>query len=139
MLIEVEWTQLDDDRHPLWADSYCLYAYLHPMRNWILYVGKADYSSVRKRLSGDHKSDVFADIERRYGIEGVRVIHGQLFGEKGMRRTSQLLSDVESLLIMRLQPFGNIQSTSNRIFRPGLRVYCFGDWPRKRCRFHDVL
>src|SRR5437660_10424762 len=98
MLIEVEWTQLDDDRHPLWADPYCLYAYRHPMRNWILYVGKADDSSVRKRLSGDHKSDDFADIELRQDTEGVRVIHRQLPGERGTLRTSQLVSDAESHL-----------------------------------------
>jgi hypothetical protein len=139
MLVEVEWTLLDDDRHPLWADSYCLYAYLHPARDWIVYIGKADYSSVRRRLHGDHKSEVFADITRRYDIDDIRVLHGQLFVEKGTRRTSELLADVESLLIFRLQPFGNIQGTTSRISRPGLRVHCFGDWPRKRSRFHDVL
>jgi hypothetical protein len=139
VLIEIDWTHLDDERHPLWADSYCLYAYLHPSRDWIVYIGKADYSSVRRRLHGDHKSELFGDIKRKYGTNGVRVLHGQLYAAKGIRRTSELLADVESLLIMRLQPFGNIQSTSGRICRPGLRVHCLGDWPRRRRRFHDVV
>jgi hypothetical protein len=81
----------------------------------------------------------FADIARRYDIDDIRVLHGQLFGENGTRRTSELLADVESLLIIRLQPFGNIQCTTSRTSRPGLRVHCLGDWPLKRSRFHDVL
>lgn len=138
VLIEVEWTFLDDGRHPLWADCFCLYAYLHPDLDRLLYVGKADYSTVRARLHGDHKSDVFDDISREYGIDQVRVLHGELLLEEGRRRSSELLGDVESLLIMRLQPFGNIQSRSSRIIRPGLRVRCTGDWPFKRFRFHDI-
>jgi hypothetical protein len=138
MLVEVNWTYLEGNRHPLWADNFCLYAYLHPERDWLLYVGKADYSTVRQRLHGDHKADLFDDIQRRYGIDDVRVLHGELHLEEGRRRSSELLADVESLLIMRLQPFGNIQSRRSRITRPGLRVHCVGDWPFKRFRFHDT-
>jgi len=120
MRIEVDWTFLDDDPHPLWADSFSLYAYLHLDLDRLLYVGKADYSTVRERLHGDHKADVLDDISRRYGIEQVRVLHGELLLEEGHRRSSEHLGDVESLLIMRLQPFGNIQSRSSRVMRRGL-------------------
>ena len=137
MLIQAVWSELEDS-DPLWSGQFCLYAYLHPQRDWLLYVGKADYSSVRRRLSGDHKDQLFADFYLRYGIEEVRVLHGELLLEAGRRRSSELLADVESLLIMRLQPFGNIQSRRSRIARPGLRVHCIGDWPFKRFRFHDV-
>ena len=46
MLVDVLWTELDDG-DPLWSGNFCLYAYLHAQRDWLLYVGKADYSSVR--------------------------------------------------------------------------------------------
>ncbi len=138
MLIEVLWSELDDGADPLWSGQYCLYAYLHARRDWLLYLGKANFASVRHRLGGAHKDQLFADISRRYGTDEVRVLHGELLLRDGRRRTSELLADVESLLIMRLLPFGNIQSRKSRIARPGLRVHCVGDWPFKRFRFHDV-
>lgn len=137
MQIEVEWTYLDDERDELWSDRLCLYSYLHPARDWLLYVGKADFATVRGRLNGDHKARLFADIRRKYGVDEVRVLHGELVPEEGRRRTSELLADVESLLIMRLRPFGNIQSTRSRISRPGMWVRCTGEWPFTRSRFHD--
>jgi hypothetical protein len=138
MSVEVNWTSLDNSRDTLWADQLCLYAYLHPNRDWLLYIGKADFSSIRQRLYGDHKSELFRDIRREYGVGEVRVLHGDIELETGQRRSSELLADVESLLIMRLKPFGNIQSTKSRIQRLGLRVRCTGDWPFKRVQFHDV-
>lgn len=136
MDVLVEWTQLDQP-HELWGDSNCLYAYLHPERNWLLYIGKADYSTVRRRLHGDHKTAVFDAIWKRYGVEQVRVLHGDVQPEAGRNRTSYLLGDVESLLIMRLQPFANVACTQSRTCRPGCRVFCEGDWPFKRRHFHD--
>ena len=67
MLVEVLWTELGES-DPLWSGRFCLYAYLHPQRDWLLYVGKADYSSVRRRLSGDHKDQLFDDFYREYGV-----------------------------------------------------------------------
>jgi hypothetical protein len=135
VLVQVDWTNLEEQRDPLWSDQLCLYAYLHPGRAWLLYVGKADYSTIRERLGGDHKAQLWYDLRREYGIDEVRVMHGGLIVES--RRTSELLSDVESLLIKRLRPFGNIQSTRSRISRAGMRVHCIGAWPFKRWRFHD--
>lgn len=54
MDITVEWTRLTSMRHPLWDDTMCLYAYAHLVESELLYLGKADYSSPRTRLSGDH-------------------------------------------------------------------------------------
>lgn len=136
--IEIEWTALNDDRHSLWSAQLCLYSYLHPDRDWLLYVGKADFSTVRSRLHGDHKARLFSDIRKQYGIDHVRVMHGDLILPSRSRRSSELLADVESLLIKRLKPFGNIQSIQHRIARLGMRVQCIGDWPLKRSRFHDV-
>ncbi len=135
--VEISWIALDDDRDPAWAADFCLYAYLHPDRDWLLYIGKADYQTVRQRLHGDHKADLFDFFARQYGIEQVRVLHGDLVLEEGRRRSSDLLGLVESLLIMRLQPPGNIAYTASRPYRPGLTVKCTGDWPFKRSGFHD--
>ncbi len=138
MDVWVHWTQLDAD-DPLWDEQYCLYAYLQPQRDRLLYTGKADYSTLRSRWRGEHKDQLFEDIWRVYGTgeDEVRVVHGDLELEEGCRRSSELLADVESLLIKRLQPFGNISATRTRISRLGLRVYCEGDWPLKRRRFND--
>jgi hypothetical protein len=135
MLVEVDWTHLEEHRHPLWSAQFCLYAYLHPQRDRLLYVGKADYSTIRQRLHGDHKATLWEDLYNEYGIEEVRVMHGELLVDG--RRTSDLLSDVESLLIIRLRPFGNIQSIQSRVSRPGMKVHCIGKWPFKRSRFRD--
>ena len=137
MLVTVTWSEIAGDTDPLWQASFCLYAYLHPTRNWLLYIGKADYATVRERLRGYHKDGVFRDIHRAYGIDGVGVLHGELELPPGSRRSSALLADVESLLIKRLEPYANIQSKKVRIARPGLRVECFGDWPYSRARFWD--
>jgi hypothetical protein len=136
MLVRIDWTELDE-RDSRWSDEYCLYAYLHPVRDWLLYIGKADYSSVRARLRGDHKAALFDDLSAEYGIDAVRVLHGELLLAEERRRSSALLADAESLLIMRLKPFGNIHARSSRISRPGLSVECTGDWPFKRRRFRD--
>lgn len=137
MLIDVEWSHLEGDDDPLWDTQLCLYVYLHPKRDWLLYVGKADFSTIRKRLTGKHKESLFCDLQDSYGIDEIRVMHGDLNLVDGGRRTSAVLSDTESLLITRLQPFGNIMSRNSRIQRPGMRVHCTGDWPFNRWRFHD--
>ncbi len=137
LLVEIPWLELRDRRDPAWQADFCLYAYLHPERNWLLYIGKADYQTVRQRLHGDHKADLFDFFWDRYGIEDVRVLQGDLLLEDGRRRSSELLADVETLLIMKLQPPGNVASTRSRICRPGLRLKCTSDWPFKRTGFHD--
>ena len=136
--VEVEWTHLARN-HDLWRASYCLYAYLHPEDHRILYLGKADYQTVRERLYGTHKDKVFDCILQRFGVESerVEVIQGEVFLDEGLRRSSALVADLESLLIKRLQPPCNRMSKRSRISRPGLTVDCSGDWPYTRTRFQD--
>src|SRR5712692_6555124 len=117
MDVWVHWAELRREQNRLWSANYCLYSYLHPHRDSVLYIGKAGGSTVRQRLSGDHKYWLFQDIRKDYRIEGVRVLVGVLELEKGRYRTSELLADVESLLIMRLQPYGNRSGTKSRISR----------------------
>ena len=42
MLITVEWAHLAREHDARWHAQLSLYAYLHPTRDWLLYVGKAD-------------------------------------------------------------------------------------------------
>ena len=137
MFVEIEWSWIEDD-DPRWQDQYCLYSYLHPTREWLLYLGKADYATVRQRTYGEHKRELLDAITAEYDVDHLRAMHGGLLLPDGTRRTSELLSDIESLLIMRLQPRWNTQSRQSRIARPGLRVQCTGDWPFTRARFHDT-
>ncbi len=138
MNVQVDWLELKRHTNRLWYANYCLYAYLHPFRNWLLYVGKVCGCTVRQRLQGKHKEQVFRDIEREYGIESVRVLVGGLLLEAGRRRTPELIADVESLLIYRLKPYANISASRSRINRPGLAISCTGAWPFVRTGFRDV-
>lgn len=137
--VEVGWTRLDLPRDPGWGANFCLYSYLDPQTDRILYIGKADYQTVRQRLHGEHKSELFDFFSHAFGLDEVAVIQGEMLPEEGRRRSTQLLSQVESLLIVRLQPPGNIAYTRSRPYRPGLRVKCIGDWPHRRTGFHDWI
>src|SRR5438045_7296728 len=98
MLVEIDWTKLDY-RHPLWQNNFCLYAYTDARRGRILYIGKADFQTVRQRLHGTHKDEIYWYCERRLGVdvsEDLDVVHGQLWPEDGRRRSGELLADVES-------------------------------------------
>ena|SRR3989442_456593 len=54
------------------------------------------------------------------------------------RFTGEMLSDLESLLIHRIKPPGNIQCLQGRTRRPGMTVKCEGDWPQSKLVFRDV-
>lgn len=114
-----------------------LYAYLHPRTRQILYIGKADYCSVRERLRGRHKRFV-GQFFKKLKISGVHVLVGILYIPRGLRFSSALLSDIESLLISELHPCANVQCIDSRIRRPGLSVTCRGTWPSRQRRFADI-
>jgi hypothetical protein len=116
--------------------SRVLYAYLHPSSKEILYLGKADRCTVQERLYGKHKSQVFADIVAGTGLTQFHAIVGTLSAEH--RFSSALLSDVETLLIMGIQPTYNRQARHSRTARPGLLVSCHGVWPHRYRRFNDA-
>jgi len=137
MNVWVDWVELKRSNNSLWSANYCLYGYLHPARNWLLYIGKAGGSTVRQRLFGDHKYRLFSDIQREYDVVEFRYLVGVMRLDPGRKRTSALLADVESLLIARIKPVGNIKRRHSRISRPGMRVHCIGAWPFKRMSFRD--
>lgn len=126
--IKVIWDQLTEN-HPAWAARRCLYAYIIPDMREILYIGKAWGVTVRGRWSRVAKERFWEDLERQRGIYQHRVLFGDVRLNYAGHLSSQLLSDIESLLIIAEQPWGNIQSRNSRIARPGLSVQCMGNWP----------
>ena len=137
MNIKVEWAYTGSDEESL-KFSRVLYAYLHPESSDILYLGKADYSTVKKRLTGQHKGAIFSDIVNDLKVSEIHAIVGQLHLPSEKRFSSELLSDVESLLIIAVQPSYNRQSRQTRISRPGIVVNCTGDWPLAIKMFKDA-
>lgn len=127
--------------HVEWRDnvdlSRVLYAYLDASTQKLLYIGKADYQTVRQRYNGEHKKAMFLDLLG--GLESFRisVIVGEPVLETGRRLSSALLADIESLLIYRIKPPLNKQCIQSRICRAGMVITCGGEWPYRRMRFID--
>lgn len=136
MNIKVEWQYTGDGEESL-GFSRVLYAYLHPDTSEILYIGKADYCTVKERLSGAHKEAIFDEMIDDLRITEMHAIVGLLYLPEGRRFSSELLSDIESLLIIKVQPPYNKQSRLSRISRPGLEVLCSGEWPHDEEHFID--
>jgi hypothetical protein len=104
----------------------------------ILYIGKAYRLSVRDRMKGNHKEKLYKYIINSYKTNKLKVIVGELILDEGQRLSEELVTDIESLLIIRLKPPGNIQNRTYRLYtRPGTCVFCEGAWPHKRSRFID--
>ena len=118
------------------SDSRVLYANIDSISDEILYIGKADFCSVYERLNGRDKKNLYRHFED-IGIKKGRTIIGYIGKEEQKRLSQELLSDIESLLIKRIKPTGNVQSLRNRISRPGMRIFCEGHWPLEKATFID--
>lgn len=136
MDIEIEWRYTDGDEENI-KFSRVLYAYLHPNTSDILYIGKADRCTVRERLFGAHKEGIFDKMINDLGITELHAIIGVLCIPKERKYSGELLSDIESMLIMNVQPEYNTQSRKSRMSRQGLSVLCIGDWPYEQKCFID--
>lgn len=120
-----------------WARLRCLYAYITTNKKEILYIGKAWGVTVKGRWNRAGKEHFWNDLEKKREIYKHLVLIGDVTLSTDSRLTSQLLADIESLLIMDEQPWGNIQSKHSRIPRPGLIVNCSGQWPGKVKDYKD--
>lgn len=137
MYVTVRWTPLDNEgTHELWSANCGVYAYFGP-RSEVLYIGKADGCTVRQRWNRSGKEAFWDALERERGIFKHAVIFGEIELHDSSRLTRELLADIESLLISKLQPWGNIQCRNLRIPRPGLHVRCAGAWPLRQRQFYD--
>lgn len=137
MNVVVAWRELEDGDDGWYADC-ALYAYCTVGGSEILYIGKADGTTVRRRWNRSGKEGFWDDLEQERGVYEHAVLLGEIGMAPGRRLTRELLADVESLLVKRLRPWGNVQCRNSRISRPGLRVVCKGDWPAARTEFRDI-
>ncbi|MCW8883749.1 MAG: hypothetical protein OQK12_00675 [Motiliproteus sp.] len=136
MDIKIAWKYVVDGNEELDLHRV-LYAYVHPDTEEILYIGKADRCSVKERLQGRHKEDIFDYFKREFDLDSMGLLVGELWLPEGNRYSSELLSDIDSLLIYELEPPANLQAISSRISRPGMVVFCRGDWPDDCDEFRD--
>lgn len=137
MAIFVEWGD-PNKKADLWHLCPSLYCYFIPeKKNKIVYIGQCSGTTPWSRLRGSHKKGVFRDIAKQFelGTGELEIVVGEISCEG--RFTKQMLADVESLLIYREKPWGNIQSRESRIQRPGLSVSCEGLWHGKRTKYID--
>jgi len=137
MLVTVRWRIASGDSD-LWDYRRVLYAYFAADDKEILYIGKADRQTVRERRTRSAKKNFWDDLEKERNIYETIARVGEIYLVERRKLSRELLLDVESLLIKRLRPWGNILSRSSRISRPGLRVRCEGDWPLERREFYDT-
>src|SRR5437879_213551 len=117
-----------------WRWSACLYAYLHPATGEVLYIGKTADRTDRERFVSNFKRK-FNDLYARLGIVTVDVMVARVESNISARLTREWLDDLESLLILRVQPPLNQQKRKSRSnTRPGTVVVCTGAWPLDRTR-----
>ncbi len=136
LAVSLHWRTLGDETGADgWSFTCALYAYLAPRSPEVLYIGKADGCSVRERWR--QKEAFWRDLENQRRLRTHRAIVAQIAVPEGARLTRELLADIESLLIHQVKPWGNIQSVSSRIQRPGLVVRCSGSWPLSQRVFRD--
>ena len=72
-MIEVHWSALRNDSDPRWCCTRTLYAYTTPNAREILYIGKADYCTVRERWSAMDKQIFWRDLERERQVRSHRL------------------------------------------------------------------
>lgn len=137
MEVEIEWYVINDKNEHLWNVNRGLYAYLDD-EDEILYIGKVDGTTVRKRFQPSAKPELWNFIVDDLELNYVTVVVGLVEFPEGFKHSRQKLADIESLLINSIKPCGNVSSRNTRISRPGLSVYCYGDWYYSEENFLDV-
>ena len=137
MDIRIHWRAIQSTDDPAWQWRYAVYAYLAPDGEDILYIGKAEGTTVRKRWNDDDKMAFWRELEKERGIHRHAVIVGKVFLPRECDGDPDVLTDIESLLIYVEQPWGNIQCRKSRTCRPGMVIVCDGDWPGEYNVYHD--
>jgi len=139
--VQILLTWHDAHRKPEYLQyDVALYAIVHPNREDILYIGKADGSTVAGRRNAEDKDErVWRRIEEELGLYRSGFIVGEFPLIKGQRLTRQLVCDVESLLIHQVKPWANTSNVKSRgsYSRPGMVVRCQGYWPLGSKTFRD--
>ncbi|MEP6963776.1 MAG: hypothetical protein ABI995_16990 [Acidobacteriota bacterium] len=138
-VVRLNWHLVEEDDDPRWHYERAFYAYLPPRRRGIDYIGKCDGKTVRQRWNYDAKSKVWDCINER--TQHHHVIVAEI--ETEARLTRKLVSDIESLLIYRvqqIQPLCNHTNAASRgkHTRPGMKIQCRGAWPLSQKTFNEI-
>lgn len=135
-VIEISWRQIKSGRNSALDVPWALYAYFHHADSHPpIYVGRAINGAFSRITARDKQSMHDAMAESRITP---RIFVGHFGIHEDRRMSDELLSDVESLLIKRLQPAWNTMSKKSRGYsRPGMVVRMFGTWPHPRSEFRD--
>jgi hypothetical protein len=100
--------------------------YLWSHNGEIFLIGKADRQTPYQRWKCESKASVI-EWAREQNIRMVTTLLGEV---EAPRLTAALLGDVENLLIMGVQPRGNVSAKESFTpHRDRLRVTCSGLWP----------
>jgi len=129
-MVQINW-YLESGENKLAAESRCLYAYIDRRSNELVYIGKCWGTTVAERWNAPDKDETFDRI-REAGTpqKYIDVSVGLILLPEGSRISFELVVDLESLLIFKEEPCGNIQNVQScGAARRGLRVACSGDWP----------
>lgn len=138
MKVKINWTDIShDDEHPLWSRKYALYAYYHPQKNKLLYIGKCLSTTILNRWQARDKLLGFWSELENEGIHSHRITVGEIIIKENYYYTNLLLKDIENLLIFCLQPWGNIQCINSMSLSHKLEVHCKGDWYHNVNRFKN--
>ena len=137
VIVDLAWRCLDDWDDERWDWNRVVYAHRHPEISEILYIGKADCMTVRERFVAPDRRKLLRRLRAAFSIPDSPLSIGFVYGlqrSTGWETpahecvTEGLITDVESLLINQLQPYGNKQCREFRRPRPGLVVRCVGAW-----------
>src|SRR5438093_1166331 len=113
-----------------WDERRCVYAYANPAdlagTQAIVYVGKADFQSVRERWNGHQADGLLDELDADHGVSEPLVLVGTVDVVDGTRLTVELLADIEGLLIHFIEPFGNRKRPT--MLRSGLVLTNKGTW-----------
>lgn len=131
MKVILKWKNIGETNR-LFGTRRCLYADVSPSTRRILYLGKADRATVRERYYARDKRKVWRRVPPM-----LLLLVGLPWVEDEVKFSWRLLHDIESLLIYEVQPFLNKMSKKSRISRPGMKVFCQGNWPVHRKAFVD--
>jgi hypothetical protein len=102
--VVLDWQRIETETDPRWLYTCAIYAYLAPREREVLYIGKADGCTVRRRWL--EKDSFWSDLERQRNIMIHDVIVADVLAHVGCRLTRELLYDVESLLIWGVETLG---------------------------------
>lgn len=121
-MVEVHWCALEREIDPAWGSTQALYADATPNSRELRYIDKADFCTIRERWNASDQQSFGRALECARRIDDHVVSDRSIHLPLGSRLTSQLLSDIESLLLHVLEPRGSIPCSQSRLCGLGMTI-----------------